>query len=173
MKNIISISSALFVLMLTPAVIAQDQITTALDKCRTETNALKRLVCYDEINTGTTNNVKAAPKHEVSAAQATTSTVAVTEAINRPTTASEFGREHKQIANEAVDTIHATVSELSYSPRKEMIITFDNGQVWRQAESGSFQVAVGQEYYIKRGMLGAFYLGKEGSNRTLKVRRQE
>ena len=27
----------------------------------------------------------------------------------------------------------------------------------------------GERIYIKRGLLGAFYLGKDGSNRTLKV----
>lgn len=173
MKRLIIISSTALVIMLSPVVNAQNYITTALEKCRTETNALKRLVCYDEIESGTTNSVKAAPRPEINTSQMA-STAAVTEAIERPATAaSEFGREHKQAINDEVDTINATVSELNYSPRKEMIITFDNGQIWRQAESGSFQVKVGQRYYIKRGTLGAFYLGKEGSNRTLKVRRQE
>lgn len=173
MRNLICISSALLVIMLSPAVNAQESITAALEKCRAETNVLKRLVCYDEIENGTTNGVKAAPKPEINTSQMA-STAAVTEAIERPTTTiSEFGREHKQVANDEIDTIYATVNELSYSPRKEIIITFDNDQIWRQAESGSFPITVGQEYYIKRGVLGAFYLGKDGSNRTIKVRRQE
>lgn len=172
MKNLLSIYSTLLVLILSPAAFAQNTLTSAIEKCRTEQNALKRLVCYDEIPSTTTAPVIAPQTTQ----PVTSSSAQITEdttAVNRPASTSEFGREHKQVANEAVDTIHATVSELSYSPRKEMIITFDNGQIWRQAESGSFQISVGQEYYIKRGMLGAFYLGKEGSNRTLKVRRQE
>lgn len=173
MKNLLSIYSTLLVLMLSPTAFAQDTLTFALEQCRTEQNQLKRLACYDEITI------------EPKLTQQATTQIVATEttknipqqqeikAIERKQATSEFGREHLPKATDIIDTIYAKISKISYGPRKEAIIEFDNGQIWHQAGGGAFTLHVGQECYVKRGVLGAFYLGTEGSNRTLKVRRQE
>lgn len=155
MKILLSASTLLILLCSSPLLHAQSTLASQLEQCRTEQNALKRLVCYDEINTRTAGSP---------APQAAERARAVT---NPPE--DNFGKEHRQVAADSVDQLYATVSDISFSPRKELIITLDNGQIWRQNGSGQFPLQTGERIYIKRGLLGAFYLGKDGSNRTLKV----
>lgn len=155
MKILLSASTLLILLCSSPLLHAQSTLASQLEQCRTEQNALKRLVCYDEINTRTAGSP---------APQAAERARAVT---NPPE--DNFGKEHRQVAADPVDQLYATVSDISFSPRKELIITLDNGQIWRQSGSGQFPLQTGERIYIKRGLLGAFYLGKDGSNRTLKV----
>lgn len=155
MKILLSASTLLILLCSSPLLHAQSTLTSQLEQCRTEQNALKRLVCYDEINTRTAGSP--APQ-----------TAERTHAVTNPP-ADNFGKEHRQVAADPVDQLYATVSDISFSPRKELIITLDNGQIWRQNGSGQFPLQTGERIYIKRGLLGAFYLGKDGRNRTLKV----
>lgn len=162
MNKTLLCSASLLALLLSPSLLAQTALATALEQCRTEQNALKRLVCYDEINTrGTVAAAPALPARSEAEAS-----------VTRQTPSNEFGREHKQSTDDLTDQIYAVVSKISYSPRKEMIIEFDNGQVWRQAASGTYLIKVGERHFIKRGMLGAFYLGNDNNNRTLKVKRE-
>ena len=155
MKILLSASTLLILLCSSPLLHAQSTLASQLEQCRTEQNALKRLVCYDEINTRTAGSP---------APQAAERARAVT---NPPE--DNFGKEHRQVAADPVDQLYATVSDISFSPRKELIITLDNGQIWRQNGSGQFTLQTAERIYINRGLLGAFYLGKDGSNRTLKV----
>lgn len=161
MNKIILCSASLMALLLSPALLAQASLSSAIEQCRTEQNALKRLVCYDEIKTAGT--VAAAPAAASRNAEAR---------VTRPAQSSDFGLEHKK-SDDTADQISAIVSKISYSPRKEMIIEFDNGQVWRQAASGTYPIKVGERHFVKRGMLGAFYLGNDNNNRTLKVKRED
>lgn len=153
--------ASLFTLLLSAGLQAQTSLATAIEQCRTEQNALKRLVCYDEIVT---------PNMPVTAAPAVPTTQTEVKAA-QPTTSKDFGLEHKKTVDTA-ETISAIVSNIRFSPRKDLIIEFDNGQIWRQADSGSYPIKVGERHFIKRGIFGAFYLGNENNNRTLKVKRE-
>lgn len=160
MKLLFTTSTFALLLLASPMLQAQSSLAAQLEQCRSEQNALKRLVCYDEINLRTAGSAATpAPQAAERARQATTATPAT----------DNFGKEHRQVAADPLDQLYATVTKLSLSPRKEMIIELDNGQIWRQSGSGQFPLQNGERIYIKRGMLGAFYLGKDGSNRTLKV----
>lgn len=161
MNKTLLCSASLLVLLLSPALIAQTTLSSAIEQCRSEQNALKRLVCYDEIKT---------PNAPAMATPATPSRTAETKAT-RPAASNDFGLEHKK-TDDTADKVSAVVSKITFSPRKEMIIEFDNGQVWRQTASGNYPIKVGERHFIKRGMLGAFYLGNDNSNRTLKVKRE-
>lgn len=162
MNKILLCSASLMALLLSPALLAQTSLSSAIEQCRTEQNALKRLVCYDEIK---------APNAPVAATPAASGRSAEAKAT-RPAANNDFGLEHKK-TDDTADKVSAIVSKISYSPRKEMIIEFDNGQVWRQTASGTYPIKVGERHFIKRGMLGAFYLGNDNNNRTLKVKRED
>lgn len=163
MNKTLLCSASLLALLLSPSLLAQNSLATALEQCRTEQNALKRLVCYDEINT----------RGAVAAAPAVPARGNAEANITRQTPDNNFGREHKQKTADAADQIYAVVNKISFNPRKQLIISFDNGQVWRQTESATYQINVGERHFIKRGMLGAFYLGNDNNNRTLKVKRED
>lgn len=157
-------------LALSPVVLAQSNLAGKLENCRLEQNALKRLVCYDEIEL----NINKGPASPAAAAAvaATANNSAKAEAkIERPTASSNFGIEHRQAITEASDEQTAVVAGIRLSPRREMIIELDNGQIWRQNGSEAFDLKAGEQISIKRGMFGAFYLSKAGLNRTIKVTR--
>lgn len=161
MIKILFCGASLFTLLLSAGLQAQTSLATAIEQCRTEQNALKRLVCYDEIT---------APNTPVAATPVVSSTNTEVK-TPQPTTNKDFGLEHKKTV-ETAETITAIVSKITFSPRKDLIIEFDNGQVWRQTDSGSYPIKVGERHFVKRGVFGAFYLGNENNNRTLKVKRE-
>lgn len=165
-KTLLS-GAALLTALLSPALLAQTSLSSAIEQCRAEQNALKRLVCYDEI---TTANSHAIPVRPEQSAQPKNHQAAQT---SQQTAESDFGREHRRKIDESADKIYAVVSSIRYSPRKELIIAFDNGQVWRQNGSGNYAINVGERHFIRRGVLGAFYLGNDNNNRTLKVKRED
>jgi hypothetical protein len=153
-------------------------LADAVAECRQQQNALKRLVCYDDIKlTATPATVSSAASDAVQAhSQAPARPAPVS---NNPATAkaapttNDFGLEHKKPAEKNADEMYMTVTKISYSPRKELIVEFDNGQVWRQNDSSYYDINVGEQHFIKRGMLNSFTLGNDANNRTIKVRRVE
>lgn len=180
MKKSLPLFSSLLVVTasaLSPLLEASE-LSDALIECRQQQNALKRLVCYDEISLPSTiQPVASTPpagndlqNSEASKApQATVhSTMPITEDAE---VGKNFGLEHKQIAANQADQLYLTVSAISYSPRKELIVEFDNGQIWRQSGNDYYKIAVGETHYIKRGLFNSFSLGNDENNRTVKVRR--
>ena len=150
-----------------------DALADALTECRQQQNALKRLVCYDEISltNATTPPAKAAAASSTVKAHVQPAPAATMPATKTPVADENFGLEHKKTTEKQADQLYLTVSSISYSPRKELIVEFDNGQIWRQSGSGYYKIAVGERHYIKRGMFNSFSLGHDDTNRTIKVRR--
>lgn len=146
----------------------------ALEVCRAEQNALRRLTCYDSITTdlslqatakGAAGTSPAVPAVSVNSEN---SVVAATQATD-----SKFGLEHKNIGAENDNSVTAVVTAVNYSPRKELIIEFDNGQRWRQVGSDYYAVKVGQRHTVKRGALSSFLMGNFDNNRTIRVKREK
>ena len=151
--------------------VAAKPVEQAIELCRAEQNALRRLSCYDAISADTasktvSNTTTAAPTIASAAPAAKTATKEQPEA--------DFGIEHRKVINEDVpDQIYLSVKEVRYSPRKELIVEFDNGQVWRQNGTGYYKIAAGEQHYVKRGVLNSFFLGNDNNNRTIRVRREQ
>ena len=57
------------------------------------------------------------------------------------------------------------------TPYGKLIITLETGQVWRQTNSTSLRLKPGQEVYVEEGALGSYFLGKESSNKRIRVKR--
>jgi hypothetical protein len=72
---------------------------------------------------------------------------------------------------EAPDQIRAEVTAAERRPDRTFEISLANGQVWRQTEATSFSVKAGDKVRIKAGMMGAYYLRREGDGRTIRVKR--
>ncbi len=153
-------------------------LAEAVAECRQQQNALKRLVCYDKITLSATTTSEMPASASSNAVQAhSQAPVRPAPVSNNPAmaktapTTSEFGLEHKKPADKNADEMIMTVSKISFSPRKELIIEFDNGQVWRQSGTDYYKIAVGEKHYVKRGLFNSFSLGNDENNRTVKVRR--
>ncbi|MDX3772672.1 hypothetical protein QE250_00920 [Chromatiaceae bacterium AAb-1] len=172
MKSVTALCLSLLAFTLPHAAAAQASLEQALQQCRTEQNALKRLVCYDEINAGST--VTAVPAPATPAPVASVTPAPVTTPAPATSAADDFGIEHrKRAAEETPDTLYGTVKSVQYSPRKELIVEFDNGQRWRQTGTDYYKIAVGEQHYLKRGALNSFFLGNDSNNRTIRVRREQ
>ncbi|MDP2714196.1 hypothetical protein [Rheinheimera sp.] len=145
----------------------------ALELCRAEQNALRRLTCYDAI-TATETAIPAASRAKPAAPVTPATAAPVAAAADAPTTAeADFGIEHRKTAEGAPEQIYLQVKSVQYSPRKELIVEFDNGQVWRQNGTEYYKIAAGEQHYVKRGVLSSFFLGNDNSNRTIRVRREK
>lgn len=148
--------------------VAAIPLEQALELCRAEQNTLRRLTCYDAIQPATSHT--AAPSN-TSTTQSPTAPAANTKVQKQPET--DFGIEHRKVNEDAPDQIYLSVKEVRYSPRKELIVEFDNGQVWRQNGTDYYKIATGEQHFIKRGVLNSFLLGNDNNNRTIRVRREQ
>lgn len=153
MKQLLALSLVVASLPLFAAVPLAD----ALELCRTEQNALRRLTCYDGIS--------------IDKAPATPTAVVQQKAAEKPQ--QSFGLEHRQLDEEAPELLSVTVKSVNYSPRKELIVVFTNGQRWRQIGSEHYKIEAGEQHFIKRGVLNSFFLANAETNRTVRIRREK
>jgi len=84
-----------------------------------------------------------------------------------------FGAE--QLVNKdpalAVTAITAKVVDINESLRGLRTFIMDNGQHWSEPESNRLRIKKGEEVVLKKGALGAYFLSKQESNRTMRVKR--
>jgi hypothetical protein len=82
-----------------------------------------------------------------------------------------FGQENKQRTENLIEQIQATIIEIKKAPRGELIITLDNGQVWRQTDNTRLKLRKDQVVIIKRGAFGSFFIRKENTNKRIRAKR--
>jgi hypothetical protein len=75
--------------------------------------------------------------------------------------------------SERIESLNATVSKLQQYSYGRVLITLDNGQVWKQVDSSSLRLRVGDAVDIERASLGSFMLRKKGSKRSMRVARED
>ncbi|MGQ4277171.1 hypothetical protein ACQ5ES_09010 [Pseudidiomarina sp. E22-M8] len=142
-----------------PNALAQDVSQQQLRNCASIDNALQRLVCFDKLAAG-----EASP-----AAQDT-----ATAEQSRSTVEDEFGREHlKGATSSRSDKIYVKIADAQRDFYGKWEIALTNGQRWKQTDSRTVPLPEDAEYYIERGILNSFFLGREGENRRIRVRRVE
>ena len=83
----------------------------------------------------------------------------------------KFGHENKQRSEDLIQQIKATIIKVKKAHYGELIITLDNGQVWRQTDSTGIKLRKDQVVIIKRGALGSFFIGKENKNKRMRAKR--
>lgn len=67
-----------------------------------------------------------------------------------------------------IDTVIDSVTENSRDIRTFILA---NGQVWRETETSRLRLKAGMSIFIEKGAFSAHYLGKEESNRRVRVKR--
>ena len=182
--------AACLLLPLTATVTAQQSsVAEAIENCSSEKSSLTRLVCFDRlaksmrqysgleqsVTTSLPPIASSRPQPQsqsrVPVPTATPNRQAAVAAA--PSGEEAFGLEHRQDTDAMISKLYASVSKVAKSVRGMSIITIDNGQVWRQNDGSALKIKAGDTVYIERGLLGAFYLGKDGLNRRMKVKRAE
>ncbi len=134
---------------------AQSVTDAQLAACAKIENPLQRLVCFDQLSAG---------KKPIVAQQ---------QQGEKPVVSAEdkFGREHLDDGRDSPDKLAVEIVGKSKDAYGYWVIELSNGQRWRQTEAATFQLPDGAEYYIERGVLDSFFLGREGMNRRIRVQR--
>ena len=94
-----------------------------------------------------------------------------TKPVSRAQTPAEFGLQKNE--QDLLDEVSGKVSKVDKDKRGKLILSLDNGMVWKQTNSAFFRPQVGDLATIERGAMGVFYLGVEDSNRRIKVKRTQ
>lgn len=170
---------------------AQADIHQSLLDCKQLTDNSARLSCYDRL-AATFGSQAASADVAVSGTAvpgAVASGTAVPEAavpasapavVATPATATpsaevieaDFGKTQSRPSDQ-VEQLQATVKSLSRNKMRKMLITLENGHIWRQTEDDSIQLKAGDSVTIEKASFGSFLLSKTGTNRKVRVKRVE
>ncbi len=74
----------------------------------------------------------------------------------------------EQIKEEAEPVV---VTAISKNSSGRMTITLENGQIWRQNDSKTLRLSVGDAVFVRSKSFGSFVLSKESSSRSIRVKR--
>ena len=141
----------LLLLFIQPALATE----AALTKCRQIEDIEERVVCYDKI------------------------VDSLSESGAIPDAESLFGRnaaEAKRIvettlAIEQIDRDEAVETEIRESATRKLVITLDNGQIWRQLDSQTMRLKNGEPVIVRKASLNSFRMEKKSGGRSIRVKR--
>ncbi len=169
-----------------------DPLQDELGVCRGLTDDEARLECYDAAvdrsktsGAGSPAAATAAAAAPASAEPAPSATAAVATSAAGTTNQIDqedlFGKSSEDVQRtveaatgaERLDSLTATVTKLQKLGYDKVLITLDNGQVWKQVDASSLRLRVGDAVDIERASLGSFMLRKQGSKRSMRVSRED
>jgi hypothetical protein len=138
-----------------------------LQRCRGISDATQRLACYDALP------ITAAPAAPAaSGAGANTPSLAASAPVAAASKVDEFGLEDKRAAANQLPTVESSITGRFEGWGPNSRITLANGQVWRVSDDSSATLYLDNpKVVVRRGLLGAFYLEVDGTNRSPKVKR--
>ena len=168
-----------------PVAAHAETISQALLDCSKESNTLKRLVCYDRL----VKDIKqyedgelpafSLPNFEVSDSGQNTTTPSASatprpaprqeQSVNRDADA-DFGLARRD--EDKDKKVYLTIAKIEKSGRRNVLLTFENGQVWRQTDGESYRLKVGDVVYVERAALGSFVLSKDDIKKRIRVKRE-
>ncbi len=138
-----------------------------LQNCSTVQDKLDRLICYDNLAAGvspaapTVSPVQSFGKKDVA--------VTPVSAPAKAQTSDSFGI--TKPTGKQLEQVELTVSKVKKGTYGNMMITFANGQVWKQTDNKRFKLKSDQAVFIKKGAFGSFLLGTQSRNTTIRVKR--
>lgn len=141
----------ILLLLAQPAVVADETLT----QCRQIEEIEERVKCYDKV-------VDSLP---------------ASDAV--PDAQSLFGRDDAEakrivetsLAIEQIDHVEAVVIEVRKSATGKLLVTLDNGQIWRQLDSQTLRLKSGESVIIRKASLNSFLMGKKSGGRSIRVKR--
>jgi len=152
---------------------AQADIHQSLLDCKQLTDNSARLSCYDRL--AATFGSQAASAGVAVPGASAPAAVVPTPATATPSAEvieADFGKTQSRPSDQ-VEQLQATVKSLSRNKMRKMLITLENGHIWRQTEDDSIQLKAGDSVTIEKASFGSFLLSKTGTNRKVRVKRVE
>lgn len=143
---ILHLAAALSFLTTGAATAQADSLDRQLRGCASIEKDSERLACYDTLS----QSLKRAREQRAE---------------------SDFGQEQKRIAEEAPKSIEATIAAIDEAAYGKLVITLDNGQVWRQKNSERVHWKSGDAVVVERALFGSFLMKPAAGGRSLRVKR--
>lgn len=176
---------------------AADALPPSLRACMQETDAGRRLACFDrasallagdsapvarQVDPAPVRPAPAAPAAPVASAApaAPVASAGATAAATGQSAEDKFGYRgnmaradlDKKKAEEQSGDLTAKVAKVETLAHGELLLTLENGQMWQQkAGDRGLRVKVGDEVTIKRGVLNSFLLTTQSTNGSMRVAR--
>lgn len=135
--------------------------------CSKISNDEQRLVCFDKLTKNNSTPLSVVKMSNEPAPQiVNTKSVDVQQVDN-------FSKEHlkKTKEDKGPDSITATISKVHQLIRGQWVIYLENDQKWQQKDSKKFKLKVGDNIRLQKGSMGAVYLFKKDSHRSIRVKR--
>ena len=157
------------------------ELPTELIDCRALTSSVARLDCYDQLvdaQHASPNQAAERRTAENPAPVVTTAAAATAASVPKLSQEDLFGKGETELrksvqeatGTKAIDRIEATVVEVRKSASGRVVITLDNGQVWKQSESSRARVSVDDKVTIRRRSFGSYTLySKKTSIRVKRI----
>jgi hypothetical protein len=163
---------------------SSNPLAAQLKRCASLADASVRLACYDTLagiatpsaataqaapgpssagSSGTIPSSAAAAAPAAAASPSTAPNIADFVVRNGPLQAERDPVREKQML--------AVVSAVSYRGRGELVVTLDNGQVWRQIQAADYPLKPGDHVEIDVAALGSYRLWTPSTRRATKVTR--
>jgi hypothetical protein len=192
------LSKCLVLIILVSPFALADTVLDELSICAKNDDRLQRLLCYDKLADRTKNSQPKqyqVPVHVATNKQVDNTFQSAEKIQSKPVLAgselpkgspvvqllttddiadqqqANFGHENKQRTEDLINQIQATIIKIKKAPHGELIITLDNGQVWRQTDNTRLKFREDQMVIIKRGAFGSFFIGKENANKRIRAKR--
>lgn len=188
MTRFVALSFAILAFTL-PAAATADALRDELRVCRDLTDDEVRLICYDAAvdrskkgayssPAPASGNTPAAPPAKPAGASDAAAATAAAAGLSQQDlfgkTANEVERTVEEATgDERIDSLSATITKLREYTYDKVLVTLDNGQVWKQVDASNLRLRVGDTVDIERASLGSFMLRKKGSKRSMRVSREE
>jgi hypothetical protein len=163
---------------------SSNPLAAQLKRCASLVDAGARLACYDALAgvaapTGATAQAAPSPSAGGSAGAIPGSGAAAPPAAApaAPATpnSADFGVRNGPLQAERdpvrEKTMLAVVSAVSFRGRGELVVTLDNGQVWRQIQPSDYPLKPGDHVEIDVAALGSYRLWTPSTRRATKVTR--
>ena len=138
--------------------VSADSLNAELAKCAKIQDSLARLVCFDDL--AKMENIPLVTKKQPATANPL---------VNKD---ASFGAEHLKKTKAAEDDLQVVfvVKKLKKDQYGKWRFTFENGQQWKQSDSGYFKLKVGESVLLKKGVLDSIFLKKNDANSNRKIR---
>jgi hypothetical protein len=178
--------AAVFVAGYVATAAAQTGFTDKMKSCANLADDRARLACYDAAVAGIDAEAAKAATERKRQAEVRAQELAAREEADRKAAAAKaeqakvnaFGAEalpadlKPDSKTESIDELEGAVSEVFYSPLKEIIVVLENGQMWRQSDTTRVgTVKKGDKVLIKKRTLSGYRMTFVRQKRSIDIKR--